>query len=156
MAEIMFWLVFVVLAIRIGMALWARFGREASSAPPAPRKTWLSDEPPRPELATDVELLRFTMDLVLDEYATLAQPVQHRLKSWKPHLTPAQVDAYTSVCQEVREYGIGLVQELADGGQPDDEDAWKGWRETMLGRYPWLSEGSLRSMWGTGWHAALK
>lgn len=157
MERALFWLVLVVLAFRIGRALWARFGPEAPSAPRTPRKTWLTDEPPRPELATDVELLRFTMDLVLDEYATLAQPVQHRLKSWKPHLTPAEVDAYTSVCEEARDHGIGRVQELADGGgQPDDEAAWTAWREEMLARYPWLSEGSLRSMWAKGWHAALK
>lgn len=156
MFEAVLWLVLIFLASRVVAALLRRSARREPPAPRSPGETWISGEPPRPELATDVELLRFTLDLVLDHIATLAQPVQRRLKSWMPHLTPAQVDAYTSVCQEVRDSGISLVEELADGGQPDDEDARVAWRETMLARYPWLLEKHLASMWAQGWHGALK
>lgn len=156
MIEAIFWLLLLFLASRVVAALVKRFARREPPAAPVPMETWISGEPPRPELATDVEVLRFTLDLVLDRIATLAQPVQRRLRSWKPHLTPAQVDAYTFVCQEVRDHGIPLVEELADGGGPEGRDARTAWRETMLARYPWLLEKHLASMWAQGMHGLSK
>jgi hypothetical protein len=104
----------------------------------------------------DQNILNVGLDFALEFGPNWLAPIQDRLASQFPSLTPAELDAYERTCREVMNFGHKLVPTVVTSLDISTEQAFARFTELLHQRYEWISEDHLRRLFSQGCYYALK
>jgi hypothetical protein len=104
----------------------------------------------------DHNVLNVGLDFALEFGPNWLAPIQNRLATQFPSLTPAELDAYDRSCREVMRYGHQLVPTVVKTLDSSTEESFARFTELVHHRFAWVSEDNLRRLFSQGCYYALK
>ena len=100
------------------------------------------------------KILNAGLHLVMEWGENLLKPIQVRLGTHYPELSPADLDEINTICQSAMRFGHDYVYDLASiSGKDTKSDSFE---RVMRERYPWIDRGNLTNLFSQGMYYAWK
>lgn len=104
----------------------------------------------------DAHILNVGLDLAMEFGENWLRPIQQRLAVAFETLTPAELDAYDSICREVMAFCEQQVRARWKEAAGNEAEARRLFKIAVLDRHPWVADEHLSRLFSQGRYYAWK